>query len=54
MNVSRRDLGLLLPMLASRAVAQQAADRMLSTKVYHNDKIPLEEFAAFLFLIARE
>lgn len=40
MNISRRDLGLLLPVLASRAGAEQAAGRILANKVYHNDEIP--------------
>ena len=39
MNLSRRDLGFLIPALASRAAAQQSPDRLLETKVYHNDKI---------------
>ncbi len=39
MNISRRDLGFLLPALASRGQAQQASDRVRANKVYHNDKI---------------
>ena len=40
MQVSRRDLGFLLPVWASRAAAQPAPDRLLPTRVYHNSKIP--------------
>jgi XRE family transcriptional regulator, regulator of sulfur utilization len=39
MNISRRDLGLLLPALASRAGAQQAARHILPTKVYRDSQI---------------
>jgi XRE family transcriptional regulator, regulator of sulfur utilization len=40
MNLSRRDLSFLLPVLASRAAAQEAADRVLPGKIYHNGAIP--------------
>jgi XRE family transcriptional regulator, regulator of sulfur utilization len=39
MNISRRNLGLLLPVLASRSGAQ-GARQMLATKVYHHGQIP--------------
>lgn len=40
MNISRRDLNLLLPVIASRAAAQQAPGGVLANKVYHNSEIP--------------
>jgi XRE family transcriptional regulator, regulator of sulfur utilization len=40
MNISRRDLGFLFPVFASRAGAEQASDHVLPNRVYHNDKIP--------------
>ncbi len=42
MNVSRRDLGILLPALAARAAAQQAPAQLLPAKVYHNNQIHYE------------
>lgn len=43
MNVSRRDLGILLPALAARAAAQQQTPtQLLPAKVYHNDRIPYD------------
>jgi len=39
MNLSRRDLSLLLPLLAA---ARADAQAMSATKVYHDDKIPWE------------
>jgi quercetin dioxygenase-like cupin family protein len=40
MNISRRDLGFLLPVIASHARAQQAPGGVLPNKVYHNSRIP--------------
>jgi XRE family transcriptional regulator, regulator of sulfur utilization len=40
MTISRRDLGLLLPALASHAGAQQPAIQVLPAKVYRNGQIP--------------
>jgi quercetin dioxygenase-like cupin family protein len=41
MNISRRDLGLLLPALASVAAGQtQAKPNVLPSKLYHTEQIP--------------
>ena len=40
MNISRRDLGLLLPALASAAAAQQPKPNVLPSKLYHQERIP--------------
>jgi quercetin dioxygenase-like cupin family protein len=41
MNLSRRNLSLLLPALAATAVAREKIQK-LTTKVYHDDQIPYE------------
>jgi quercetin dioxygenase-like cupin family protein len=43
MNISRRDLGLLLPALTSVAIAQSVAPpkpSVLPSKIYHTERIP--------------
>ena len=41
MGISRRDLGFLLPALAARAAAQQAAPiQTMTSKAYPSDRIP--------------
>lgn len=42
MNISRRDLGLLLPALAAVAADAQQKLQTLGSKVYRNDQIPYQ------------
>lgn len=53
MNISRRDLGLLLPAIASTAAVRQAEGQptppkptVLPSKVYHTEQIPYKEDGA--------